>query len=193
MSTAASSQRLWPGPLQREGVEAFRAGIEARMSTARSLVLGVVGSFRDCWVFQRRIAEICGCSIRTVQRALHQARELALIECHRAKPNETPPGLERGTRIPCGWSHRWIVGRGLSEPLRLAARAVTQSARTLVQKVKRTSSRRQTSARTWTAAEIDAELARRHAVREQSRWTPEEFEAELARRDDAARAPPRTK
>jgi hypothetical protein len=191
MSSAASSQRLWPGPLQREGVDTFREALSEGMSVARSLVLGVVASFRDCFMFQRRIAEICGCSVRTVQRALHEGRERAFIECHHSKPNETPPGLARGTRIPCGWSHRWIVGRGLSEPLRLAARAIKKSARTVVGRAKGTM-RTSTSRRQWTAAEIDAELARRHAVREQSRWTPAEFDAELARRD-AARAPPRPK
>jgi DNA-binding transcriptional regulator YhcF (GntR family) len=74
-------------------------------------VIGHVGSTRDCWAFQRTIAGFVRVSVRTVQRAIAQAKALGLVEVHRAKKREVPPGLE--TPLPCGWSHRWATSRGM--------------------------------------------------------------------------------
>lgn len=50
-------------------------------------------------------------SVRTVQRAISQAKDLGLIEVHRCKKDEVPPGLSHP--LPCGWSHRWATSRGM--------------------------------------------------------------------------------
>jgi hypothetical protein len=153
----------WPGPYWQEAEAGFHRAIGAGMNLARSLVVGSISSFRDCWMFQRLMAKRLGISVRTVQRALHQARELGLIECHRAKQGERAPGL--GKPVECGWSHRWAIGWGMAKEL--ARRAVD------VARVKamlpgafggRRKLPRQPERKRWTAEEIDAELARRLAL-----------------------------
>jgi DNA-binding Lrp family transcriptional regulator len=112
-------------------------------------------------MFQRQIAQKVGCSLRTVQRALKQARELGLIICHRSKPNEKAPGL--GKVVECGWSHRWAVGWGEAVE---AARVAVNVARAKVALPGAFGSRRKppphpAPRKRWTVEEIDAELARR--------------------------------
>jgi DNA-binding transcriptional MocR family regulator len=77
----------------------------------RSLVIGHVGSFKECWAFRKKLADKVGCSVRTVQRALTQARSEGLIGLARAKKTEVPPNWEHGP-VTCGWSHRWVIGWG---------------------------------------------------------------------------------
>jgi DNA-binding transcriptional MocR family regulator len=151
-------EALWPGPHRAEAVKAFHRAIDGGMTSLRSLVVGCVASFRDCWMFQRQIAQRLGCSLRTVQRALAQARELGLIECHRAKTSENAPGL--GRPVPCGWSHRWAIGWGMAAS---AAQAAISIARTklLGRFLRRPPKASAVPHRSWTADEIEAELARR--------------------------------
>lgn len=146
------------------------------MSSLRALVLGQVGSFRDCWSFRRTLADKVGCSVRTVARALKQGKELGLIDVHRAKKNEVPSGAEGP--IPCGWSHRYTVGWGkigkmVQQAIELAraTRIVKQAARAAARESKsgpaRESPKASTAARPrteyqrrgWTAQQLDAELA----------------------------------
>lgn len=152
-------EALWPGSHGAEAAKAFHRAIDAGMNTLRSLVVGCVASFRDCWMFQRMIARKLGCSVRTVQRALHQARELGLIECHRAKPTENAPGL--GRPVPCGWSHRWAVGWGQAVDAARSAIAITRTKLLGRRAIQRTPKSAALQHRKWTAAEIEAELARR--------------------------------
>jgi len=77
----------------------------------RALVIGSVASFKECWAFRRKLAAKVGCSVRTVQRALTQARSEGLIGLARAKKDEVPPGWQHGP-VTCGWSHRWVMGWG---------------------------------------------------------------------------------
>jgi|WetSurMetagenome_2_1015567.scaffolds.fasta_scaffold570715_1 DNA-binding transcriptional regulator LsrR (DeoR family) len=154
---------LWPGPYAGEAVKAFHRAIESDMGSLRALVIGCVGSFRDCWVFQRQIADRLGCSVRTVQRALRQARDLGLIECHRAHKNENAPGLQKP--IPCGWSHRWVIGWGLvgeavSRAINLAR--LNRMAPKAFRAPKRT---REPVPKRWTASEIEEALRRRYSER----------------------------
>jgi hypothetical protein len=142
----------------------------------RALVIGSVASFKECWTFRKNLAAKVGCSVRTVQRALTQAREEGLIGMARAKKEEIPPGWEHGP-IPCGWSHRWVIGWGAaaqkvadavhaakarwlvkiaSTPPKKPATA-TEPARAVTYKP---TPRTEYQRRTWTAAELDAELER---------------------------------
>lgn len=152
---------MWPGEFPNEATRAFNRAIEAGMTSLRSLVIGSVGSFRDCWMFQGSIAKRIGCSIRTVQRALRQGRELGLIECHRSKPKEKAPGI--GRTLPCGWSHRWLIGWGRSNDavkklvnVARAQRIVSGAFRNRPKTPEKPATHRR-----WSAEEIEAELARR--------------------------------
>jgi hypothetical protein len=93
---------------------------DAGLSALRAQVVGNISSFRDGWVFRKRLAERVKCSVRTVQRAITQARDEGLLGVARAKEkSEVPPGADGP--IPCGWSHRWTIGRELAgEQLREA-------------------------------------------------------------------------
>lgn len=160
------TEALWPGPHTQEAVKAFHRAIESGMVSLRALVVGCVASFRDCWAFQSQIAKRCGCSVRTVQRALRQARELGLIECHRSKRNENAPGL--GKPVPCGWSHRWAVGWGLVGDAVKQAINIARAKMTIPGVFRRIKKRKPTPEprpKRWTVEEIDAELARRQAQR----------------------------
>lgn len=179
MTAAADS--IWLGSFHTEARAAFQRARNTGLSPMRALVIGSVASFRECWTFRRNLAAKVGCSIRTVQRALTQARQEGLIGLARAKKDERPPGTDRNGKpfepLPCGWSHRWVVGWGqagqkVADAVHAAkarwmvkmalagqktpatptepARAVTYAPRA------KTANQR----RTWTAAELDAELER---------------------------------
>lgn len=85
---------------------------EAGLSALRAGIIGDIASFKDGWVFRSKLAAENDCSVRTVQRAITQAKNEGLIGVARAKENEVPPGA--AGPIPCGWSHRWTVGRELA-------------------------------------------------------------------------------
>ena len=126
------------------------------MSPARALAFGQIASFRDGWVFRSTIAKKIGASVRTVGRAIRQAKDLGLLGTARAKKTEIPPGLDKP--LPCGWSHRWIVGWGQ------AGKAVAQ----LVN-----------AARAKRIAKLAAKGLRPVAQPQRRRWTAEELEREL--------------
>lgn len=173
--TAAALVSEWLGPVHSEARAGFRRAREAGLSPMRALVIGHVASFKECWTFRKNIAVKVGCSIRTVQRALTQAKAEGLIGTARAKKDDIPPKWEHGP-IPCGWSHRWVVGWGKAG--KMVADAVhAAKARWLVkhaapQRVPRPATeigaprtykptaRPEYQRRSWTAAELDAELDR---------------------------------
>jgi len=155
----------WPGPYPGEARAAYERARENGMSAGRSLVLGIIASFKQGWIFRRTIAKHTGLCVRTVQRALTQGRELGLIGTARAKPTEIPPGLTEP--VKCGWSHRWVVGWGLAvqackeavEKARLRRMAKATAEAVSLVNLQETKNGR-TVARTWTAEQIDAELER---------------------------------
>lgn len=148
------------------------------MSPLRSWVVGQVATRRDQWAFRKTFAEWCRCSVRTVQRALTQAKALGLIGIHRGKKNETPPNAKGP--IPCGWSHRFAIGWGEANAAvnRLIARArlawITRDAKRKAETSTRNASaqsgrgtsrilgsdRGTPAGRSFTTAELDAELER---------------------------------
>lgn len=148
----------------------------------RALVIGSVASFKECWAFRRKLAEKVGCSVRTVQRALTQARSEGLIGLARAKKTEVPPGWQHGP-VTCGWSHRWVVGWGQAGQA-VADRVHAAKARWLVKHAAPARVDRPPAAvksphgqpragarpeyhrqkRKWTAAELEAEVDRLEAL-----------------------------
>ena len=164
---------FWVGPVAHEARAAFERARNAGLSSARALVIGNVASRKDCWAFRKTIAKKIGCSVRTVQRGLTQAKELGLIKTFRAKKGEVPPG--RKEPLKCGWSHRVVVGWGQAgEAVKQAvdaarARWIVKAATPRVSppsrggvdsKPRGVAARPEYQRRTWTSAELDAELAR---------------------------------
>ena len=107
------------GPDHLEARFAEQRAQEAGLSALRSKVVGHISSFRDGWVFRKKLAAAVRCSVRTVQRAITQAREEGLLGVARAKKAEIPPGARKP--FTCGWSHRWTVGRGMAAGAALLA------------------------------------------------------------------------
>lgn len=165
--TAAAA--MWLGPSPAEAVAAFHRARVSGMTTLRSLVVGQIASHRDCWAFRARLARAVGCSVRTVQRAITDATSRGLIGVARAKQTEKPPGVDR--IVPCGWSHRWTVGWGLAG--RALGQAIdkararwmvrhqtTRAVAPCVARGNKPGNKCGHTPRRWTAAELDAELAR---------------------------------
>ena len=107
------------GPDHLEARYAEQRAREAGLSSLRAKVVGHISSFRDGWLFRKKLAEVVRCSVRTVQRAITQAREEGLVGVARAKPGEIPPGAQKP--FTCGFSHRWWVGRGKAAAAAIAA------------------------------------------------------------------------
>jgi DNA-binding transcriptional MocR family regulator len=159
-------QPVYLGPDHLEARYAEQRARETGLSALRAKVVGQLASFRDAWAFRRSLAKAVGCSIRTVQRAITEARSEGLVGVARAKKTEVPPGKDRP--IPCGWSHRWTIGRGLAYGAAMAAIAAAK-AKALVRasvkppavKVRPTHSGRLTDLQRAELAAIDADsLAR---------------------------------
>lgn len=174
----------WPGPAFVEARSAYERARSTGISAARALVLGCIASFKDGWLFRRNLAEHTGLSIRTVQRAITQGKEMGVLGVARAKKDEVPPGAE--SPIPCGWSHRWTIGWGQAYAAAQAAIAETRLARAA-----------KAAARSLGALtdELDASLAATHSGQSRGRakpnaaqakyphrqWTASEIDAELER------------
>ena len=75
-------QPAWVGPDHHEARLQEALAREAGLSVGRARVIGNIGSRRDCWAFRKKLAEVVGISVRTVQRAITQAKALGLIEVH---------------------------------------------------------------------------------------------------------------
>lgn len=178
MTAAPGLLSTWPGPFASEARAAYERARCAGLSTARSLVLGCIASFKQCWTFRRALAAHTGVSVRTVQRAITQGKAEGLLGTARAKPTEVPPGRKEPVR--CGWSHRWIVGWGEAVD---RAKAAVERARmkrlarqaVLTQHVTNNVRPRNPRQRQYTAEELEAELAR--------------YEAEIAQRPPAKPPP----
>lgn len=177
----------WPGPNAPEARSAYERARLAGLSAARSLVLGCIASFRDGWAFRRTLAEHTGLSVRTVQRAITQAKWCGLLGVARAKKTEVPTGLDRP--LPCGWSHRWTIGWGMAVEAAREAVARTRLARIVKAAVQAKHPPSRAEKRQWTASEIDDALnppaspmqGPRAPARPPRQWTASEIDAELAR------------
>lgn len=114
-----TAERIWPGPDTAEAVAAYTRAIKAGFSHLRALVFAGFASFKDCWMLQSSLATFFHCSVRTVQRAAHDAREIGELRTAFGKPGEIPPGADGP--MPFKWVHRFIPGRGFAAAAREAA------------------------------------------------------------------------
>lgn len=103
---------FWIGGDWTEAQAAYERARELGMSKARAEAIGHVASCEDCWAFAATIARRVGVHVRTIQRAFAEGRAFGLMRSARAKKGEVPPGAS--SAFACGWSHRWIIGRGLA-------------------------------------------------------------------------------
>jgi len=166
-----TSAALWLGPVHVEARSAYQRARSAGLSPLRSLVIGTVASFRDCWAFRRKIAAHLGCSVRTVQRALTHGEREGLIGKARAKLAEKPPNMDQP--IPCGWSHRWTIGWGQAG--KLVQQAVDAAkARWIVRHVS------QPVVVPKVASALDLGAPRQRTEHQRRGWTAEQLDAKLA-------------
>jgi hypothetical protein len=91
------------------------------MSWPRAYALACLASYgRKSWTFQRTLAKFTGFCVRTIQRAMRQAKLFGLMISKRIKRGETAPG-GRGP-LTCGAALRTIIGWGLPEARALMMR-----------------------------------------------------------------------
>lgn len=169
MNAPIAPPSMWMGSDHLEAQALFRRLIEAGLTAARAFAVAQIGSFSsgNGWVFRKAMAKHGSCSVRTVQRGLTQAADLGIIGKARAKKNEIPPGADGP--IACRFSNRWVIGRGKAgralkeciERQRLArtARKAVEASRK-GERMARPPIRPEYQNRTFTAAEIEAELAK---------------------------------
>lgn len=113
-TTNVASRRhgFWAGPEYEEAERVFELCLRAGMTVARSFVVAHIASFENGWIFTSTLAKICRLSRRTVFRAIAEARRLGILGTGRNKHGVRPPHAKGPIR--CGYSNRWIYGRGLS-------------------------------------------------------------------------------
>ena len=145
--------KLFGGLFQRQAKEGYAFAVAEGFRGFGPLIYAELMSYgRDAWIFQSSIAQKLGCSVRTVQRWLRIFRDSGLLRCWRSKKREKPPGLAHA--VTCGFSHRvltqWAaVGQRFRE---LREQLAAERARRADERRKRY--------RPYSAAELDAELAR---------------------------------
>jgi len=127
VAESAETVMKWLGKNHRAAEEAQRIAREDGMSPYRAQVAGHIASFQDAWSFRSTIAELVGCSVKTVQRATNQLKELGRIVTYPALPTEVLPGRTRPLRV---WaSHRiyqWGVKAVQRAKVAVLSKAVVQ-------------------------------------------------------------------
>jgi hypothetical protein len=95
-----------------EAERVFELCIAAGMTTGRAFGIAHMASWPDAWGFAKHFAKRAGTCVRTLFRALAEAKSFGFMRTARAGKNEVPKGA--GGPLVCGWSHRWVIGRGLT-------------------------------------------------------------------------------
>lgn len=109
-----------PGVHRREALFVFRFAIGQGMSFKRAHCLAVAASYGEkSWVFQKTVANWAKCSMRTVQRAMNEAKILGIIYSRRSRQGEVPPNA-RGS-LKCGCAIRTFTAWGLRSTRRIGA------------------------------------------------------------------------
>jgi hypothetical protein len=109
-----------PGVHRREALFVFRFALGQGMSWKRARVLACAASYGEkFWGFQRGLAEFVQCSVRTVQRAMDEAKTLGIIYSRRSRQGEIPPGMARPFK--CGFAMRTFSAWGLRSTRRIGA------------------------------------------------------------------------
>lgn len=109
-----------PGVHRREAYFVFRFALKEQMSWKRAYCLAVAASYgQKSWVFQGSVAKWVKCSVRTVQRAMNEAKTLGILHSRRSRQGEVPPN-GRGP-LKCGCAIRTFSAWGLRSARRIGA------------------------------------------------------------------------
>ena len=183
MSGDGSAAAMWLGPVHTEARAGYERARNAGLSPMRALVVGSIASFQECWAFRKNLARHVGCSVRTVQRAITQAKAEGLIGTARAKKTEVPPHWPHGP-VTCGWSHRWVIGWGKAgEAVKDAVAAAKARWMVKVATPQKMTTRPPGST-------MDPAAPRPRTVHQRRSWTADELDAELERLDALKKPPP---
>lgn len=111
-----------PGPYRREALAIAEHCVAQGMSWKRAYSLACMASLgRISWVFQSTIARFTGYSVRTIQRAVRQAKELGVLVSRWLNRGEQPVGSRNP--ITCGGALRRFIGWGAPKAQALALTA----------------------------------------------------------------------
>lgn len=111
-----------PGPFRSEAFAIHAHCLAQGMSPKRAYAIACAASIgRVCWTFQSSLAKFTSYSVRTIQRAMRQARRLGVLISRRLRRGEQPPGARKP--ISCGGALRRFIGWGSPKSQALALRA----------------------------------------------------------------------
>jgi len=111
-----------PGPFRREALAVAEHCVAQGMSWKRAYALACLASQgRISWMFQSTAAKFAGISVRTIQRAVRQAKKLGVLVSRRLRRGEQPHGARKP--ISCGGALRRFIGWGAPKLQALALRA----------------------------------------------------------------------
>lgn len=92
------------------------------MSPKRAYAVACAASLGQiCWTFQSTIARFTGYAVRTIQRAIRQAKKLGVLVSRRLRRGERPPGARQP--ITCGGALRRFIAWGAPKAQAMALRA----------------------------------------------------------------------
>jgi hypothetical protein len=110
-----------PGPFRSEALRILEHCKAAGMSWKRAYAIACLASEAEngiCWKFQSKVARFTGYSIRTIQRAVRQAKGMGVLVSRRLRRGERPPGARQP--ITCGGALRRFIAWGKPQAQRLA-------------------------------------------------------------------------
>lgn len=112
-----------PGPHRSEAERIQKHCVDAGMSWKRAYAVACMASIGEvCWMFQSTVAVFTGSSVRTIQRAMRQAKALGVLVSRRLRRGERPEGARQP--ITCGGALRRFTAWGVP-----AARAAARYAK----------------------------------------------------------------
>lgn len=108
-----------PGRNRPEAERIQRYLVEQGMSWKRAWAVACMASIgATTWIFQRSVAKFCGICVRTVQRAVRQAKSWGVLVSRRLRRGERPDGAR--SPITCGGAMRRFVAWGQPKARQLA-------------------------------------------------------------------------
>lgn len=109
-----------PGVHRREALSIFRFALDQGMTWKRAHALAAAASYGEKWYgFQKTVAEWAKCCVRTVQRAVDEAKTLGILHSRRAKKGEILHGMRGYPK--CGYAIRTFTAWGLRSRRRIGA------------------------------------------------------------------------
>jgi Helix-turn-helix domain len=110
-----------PGPFRSEALAILEHCKDAGMSWQRAYAIACLASMAEggiCWTFQSTVARFTGYSVRTIQRAVRQAKSMGVLVSRRLRRGERPPRARQP--ITCGGALRRFIAWAKPKAQRLA-------------------------------------------------------------------------